>query len=314
MRSVSTMNGNLLHVTANTTVNIAVELWEQYLLDQDRSPYTVKAFTGDINILASYLPPDKPVGAITTADLNQFLDWLQKGRGKPCSPKTLARRITSIKSFFRWLQSYGVIIADPAEKVLQKSVISPLPTVLTPQEEALVIQAANAYRLDDKPDARPYALLTFLLSTSIKKGECLEVNLNHLDLEKPNEPAVFIRYANPDYRHKERRIALPVDWLEAYQEYLAQYQPVDALFPWSPRRLEYILEDMGERAGIDKHLSFDMCRWTCALRDLQSGMEPEQIRIKLGVSKIQFREIKLKLTRLHAEENSINPHASDENG
>ena len=311
---MSTMNDNLPHVTANTTVNIAVELWEQYLHDQDRSPYTVKAFTGDINILASYLPPDKPVGAITTADLNQFLDWLQKGRGKPCSPKTLSRRITSIKAFFRWLQSYGVIIADPAQKVLQKSVISPLPTVLTTQEEALVIQAANSYRLDEKPDARPYALVTFLLSTVIKKGECLEVNLNHLDLEIPTEPAVFIRYANPDYRHKERRIALPADWLEAYQEYLTQYQPVDALFPWSPRRLEYILEDIGERAGIDKHLSFDMCRWTCALRDLQSGMDPEQIRIKLGVSKIQFREIKMKLTRLNAQEHSIKPHVSNENG
>lgn len=307
------MNDNLPHVTANTTVNIAVELWEQYLLDQDRSPYTVQAFTGDINILASYLPPDKTVGAITTADLNQFLDWLQKGRGKPCSPKTLSRRITSIKSFFRWLQSYGVIIADPAGKVLQKSVISPLPAVLTPQEESMVIQAANAYRMDAKPDARPYALLAFLLATAIKKGECLEVNLNHLDLEKPTEPAVFIRYANPDYRHKERRIPLPVDWLEAYQEYLAQYQPVDALFPWSPRRLEYILEDIGERAGISKHLSFDMCRWTSALRDLQSGMDPEQIRIKLGISKIQFREIKLKLNRLNAQENPINPLAPNGN-
>lgn len=307
------MNDNLPHVTASTTVNIAVTLWAQYLHDQNRSPYTIKAFTGDINILAAYLPPDKAIGAITTADLNQFLDWLQKGRGKPCSPKTLARRITSIKSFFRWLQSYGVVIADPAEKVLQKSVISPLPAVLAPQEESLVIQAANAYRLDTKPDARPYALLTFLLATAIKKGECLEVNLNHLDLENANDPAVFIRYANPDYRHKERRIALPSDWLEAYNEYLAQYQPVDSLFPWSPRRLEYILEDIGERAGISKHLSFDMCRWTCALRDLQSGLDPEQIRIKLGVSKIQFREIKMKLTRLNAQENPIKAHTSNEN-
>ena len=177
----------------------------------------------------------------------------------------------------------------------------------------MVIQAANAFRLDTKPDARPYALLAFLLSTAIKKGECLEVNLNHLDLEKPNEPAVFIRYANPDYRHKERRITLPLDWLESYQEYLAQYQPVDALFPWSPRRLEYILEDIGERAGISKHLSFDMCRWTCALRDLQSGMDPEQIRIKLGISKIQFREIKLKLNRLNAQESPINPLAPNGN-
>jgi hypothetical protein len=29
--------------------------------------------------------------------------------------------------------------------------------------------------------------------------------------------------------------------------------------------LEYLLEDIGKEAGLNKHLSFDMCRWTCAL-------------------------------------------------
>lgn len=289
------------HVSQDTLLNVAIQVWELYLEDQGRSPYTVKAFTGDLKILASFYPPDKKIGAITTNELNQFLDWLQKGRGKPCSPKTLARRITSIKSFFRWLRSYGAIVADPAEKVVQKSVISPLPTVLTPEEQALVMEAANAYRSDKTPDARPYCLVALLLATCVKKGECREIDINHLDIEN-EDPAVFIRYANPSYRYKERRISLPTDWVEAYQEYALQYNPTDRLFPWSPRRLEYILEDIGERAGIQKHLSFDMCRWTAALRDWQEGIEPETLRIKLGVSKIQFRELKLKLTRLTAKE------------
>ncbi len=299
---MSEQNQTFPRVTHETLLNVAIQVWELYLEDKGRSPYTIKAFTGDLNILASYFPPDKKIGSITTNELNQFLDWLQKGRGKPCSPKTFARRITSIKSFFRWLRSYGAIIADPAEKVVQKSVISPLPTVLTPEEQGLVMQAANAYRLDTKPDARPYCLLALLLSTCIKKGECREIDINHLDIENENDPAVFIRYANPNYRYKERRISLPADWVEAFNEYALQYAPTDRLFPWSPRRLEYILEDIGERAGISKHLSFDMCRWTSALRDWQEGVEPESLRIKLGVSKIQFRELKLKLTRLNAQQ------------
>lgn len=298
---MSDLTQSLPRITQDSLLNVAVQVWELYLEDQGRSPYTIKAFTGDLNILAQYFPPDKKVGSITTNELNQFLDWLQKGRGKPCSPKTLARRITSIKSFFRWLRSYGAIVADPAEKVVQKSVISPLPTVLTPEEQALVTQAANAYRMDKKPDARPYCLLGLLLATSIKKGECREIDINHLDIENVEDPAVFIRYADPSYRYKERRISLPNDWVEAYHEYIDQYDPQDRLFPWSPRRLEYILEDIGERAGIGKHLSFDMCRWTSALSDWQEGLEPETLRIKLGVSKIQFRELKMKLTRLAAE-------------
>ena len=293
----------LPRVTQDSLLNVAIQVWELFLEDQGRSPYTVKAFTGDLSILAQFFPPDKKVGSVTTNEINQFLDWLQKGRGKPCSPKTLARRITSIKSFFRWLRSYGAIVADPAEKVVQKSVISPLPTVLSPEEHALVMEAANAYRMDNKPDARPYCLLALLLATSIKKGECREIDINHLDIENTEDPGVFIRYANPSYRYKERRIPLPNDWIEAYHEYTAQYNPQDKLFPWSPRRLEYILEDIGERAGISKHLSFDMCRWSSALHDWQEEMDPETLRIKLGVSKIQFRELKLKLTRLAAKAN-----------
>jgi len=70
------------------------------------------------------------------------------------------------------------------------------------------------------------------------------------------------------------------------------------LFPWSQRRLEYLLEDLSLQAGLDKHLSFEMCRWTCALSDWQSGINPEKIRQKLGISKIQWREISMKLRRL----------------
>ena len=86
--------------------------------------------------------------------------------------------------------------------------------------------------------------------------------------------------------------------MEAYKEYGSQYQLDERLFPWSPRRLEYLLEDLSNETGLEKHISFDMCRWTCALNDMRSGMEPEKIRQKLGVSKIQWREIRMKLGRL----------------
>lgn len=289
------------HITANTPLLPAIRAWELYLHDQSRSPYTVKAFVGDLQLLATHLPPDRPVGAITTKDLNQFLQWLQNGRGVPCSPKSLARRITSIKAFFRWLVQGGRITADPAEKVLQQSVMSPLPVILTPEEEQRVLDVAMKYRTAQKPDARPYTLLLLLLTTGIKKGECLALNLNHIDLDSPSGPILFIRYATPRSRYKERKIDLTPEWVESYHEYLAQYTPRDTIFPWSPRRLEYLLEDLGEEAGLEKHLSFDMCRWTSVLDDWRSGIDHDLIRQKMGISKIQWREINFKLRRLSGE-------------
>jgi len=293
------------HLNQNTSLVSAINSWEMYLADQGRSPNTIKAFLSDVRLLTTFLPDGIAVGKITTKELNRYFEWMEKERAVPCSPKTLARRITSVKSMFRWLHQYGVLVVDPAEKVAQRSAISPLPTVLTPKEYDEVLLVADRHRRAEKPDARYYALIYLLLTTGIKKSEALGILLEHVELDSPNGPQIFIKYPTPANRYKERKLTLPDDWIPAYEEYLAQYQrsgPAgnlqERLFPWSPRRLEYLLEDISNEAGLTKHLSFDMCRWTCALNDYQAGEEPDKIRQKLGVSKIQWRELFIKLKQL----------------
>lgn len=286
------------HLTAQTPLTTAIHSWQAFLADQGRSPNTIKAFLSDVRLLTTFLPEDTTLGKITTKDLNRYFEWMEKERDVPCSPKTLARRITATKSLFRWLHQYGVLVVDPAEKVAQRSAISPLPTVLTREEYDAALLAADRHRRGAKPDARPYALVYLLLTTGIKKSETLGIELEHIELDAPNGPLIFIKYASPANRYKERKLPLAEDWIPAYEEYLAQYQPTEKLFPWSPRRLEYLLEDIGNEAGLTKHLSFDMCRWTFALNDFHAGEEPDKIRQKLGVSKIQWRELFIKLKQL----------------
>jgi integrase/recombinase XerD len=286
------------HITSASTLLPTIQAWQIFLDDQGNSPHTVKAFTADLRLLAQYFPPDRTLGSLSTTDLNTFLEWMQTGRGVPCSPKTLARRITSIKAFFRWLNKNAIILVDPAETVIQHSVFSPLPEVLTADEVGAVLAAAMRPRRAHRPDARPYALVTLLLETGMKKGECLNLSPNHIDLEAAGGPVLFVRYASPQHRFKERKIQLTAEWVKAYQEYRQQYDLSERVFPWSPRRLEYLLEDLGEAAGLSKHLSFDMCRWTCALSDWQTSSDQNQVRIKLGVSRVQWRELSQKLAQL----------------
>lgn len=290
--------GTPAHLTEHTHLQPAVQAWKFYLNDQGRSPYTIKAFIADLNLLDTFLPPDKTLGEISQKDLENFTSWLENERGVPCSPKSLSRRITSVKSFFRWLQRGGVLLVDPADKLPQRTVSSPLPVVLNHPEIKTALKAAESFRTGNPPDARPYLLLKLLLETAIKKGECRNINLNHLAVEDPQDAYVFIRYTNPRYRYKERKLPLTPEWVAAFDEYADQYEPQERLFPWTPRRLEYILEDITEEAGFEKRISFDMCRWTSTLTDLIEGVEPDKIRQKLGVSKIQFREVRQKLRRL----------------
>jgi integrase/recombinase XerD len=289
------------HITENTLLPPAIQAWKIYLHDQGRTNNTLKAFSADLSLLADFLPADKPLGQITTKDLEDFLEWLQNDRNVPCSPKTLSRRITSIKSFFRWLTVNGVLSHNPAEKIVQKTVVSPLPEVLTPAEQKKVLVAAEAMRTAASPDLRPYVLLRLLLETGLKKGECLHLMTNHVELEGPEAPRIFVRYSSPRYRYKERNIPVSPEWAEAYQEYIQRYEIKNQVFPWSQRRLEYLLEDVGNAAGLDKHLSFDMCRWTSALNDLTAGIDTDKIRQKLGISKIQWREVYAKLHSLAKE-------------
>lgn len=292
------VTGTLAHLTERTHLQPAIQAWRFFLNDQGRSPYTVKAFIADLNLLDRFLPPDKTIGEITQKDLENFTHWLENERGVPCSPKSLSRRITSVKSFFRWLQRGAVLMVDPANKLPQRTVTSPLPLVLTHPEIKTALKTAETFRTGNPPDARPYTLLKLLLDTAIKKGECRNIYLNHLEVDDPQNAFVFIRYTNPRYRYKERKLPLSPEWVASFNEYVGQYEPQERLFPWTSRRMEYILEDITEAAGFEKRISFDMCRWTSVLTDLIDGLESEKIRQKLGVSKIQFREVHQKLRRL----------------
>jgi site-specific recombinase XerD len=285
------------------SLSAAMAYWETALREAGHTTNTVQAFTADIRLLASYLGAGRSVGQIATRDLEDFLHWMEAERGVPCSPKTYARRVTSVKAFFRFLHEQRTCASDPAIALIQRSVLSPLPEILTEEEAARSLAAARTMmegdpRTREKGDARPFALLSLLLQTGMKKGECVGLRAQHIDLDAADGSIVFVRYANPRQRFKERKISVSAEWTEAYRRYRKEYPSVDRVFPWSPRRLEYLLEDIGQRAGLGKHLSFDMCRWTCAVTDIRNGVEADRVREKLGISRIQWREVGNKIRRL----------------
>src|SRR3990170_1614205 len=285
-------------VRPDSGLSAVIVAWGEALAAAGRSPHTVKAFTADLRLLAERLGGGMSVEAIGTHDLKNFLEWMTTRRRVPCSPKPYARRVPSLKSFFRWLHEAGVIPADPAAPVAQHTVLSPLPEVLTDEEAEAVLDRARALRRGETPDARPFVLAHLLLHSGVKKGECLAIHLNHIELRGPDGPLLYVRYPDVSKRYKERKLPLDSAWVAAFEDYRRQYEPSSRLFPWSPRRLEYLLEELGNLAGLEKHLSFDMCRWSFALRRFRSGMEQDRIRQLLGLSKIQWREVGAKLEAL----------------
>ncbi len=291
-----------------TRLSAAMEAYREHIIARRFSENTVKAFMYDLNIVADFFTPKKPIGEIAHRDLERFIDWLVTGRGVPCNPKSLARRITTLKTFFGWLSESGAIPTDPAAPIIHQPVKTPLPDILFDDEIEAVLTATRQLRAGvstgadaaARPDARPHVLVTLLLKTGIKKSECVAIRLDHVDRSDPGEPALWIRYADARHRHKERKLKLDPSWPNLLEEYRSQYDIQDALFPWSARNLEYVLADVGKLAGLTRPLSFEMLRWTCAVRDKRSGMPDETLRRKLGLSHISWREVGEKLARLTA--------------
>jgi integrase/recombinase XerD len=226
------------------------------------------------------------------------MEWIESGRGIPCSRKSYARRVTTLKVFFKFLKSEGVLRDNPASALLQRSGAAPLQPILSDDEIRRLLAHTLSLRLADKPDARPDLLVRLLLDTGLKKGECVALTRDNIQRGDPAAPLLVIRHKKRNNVYKERKIVLDPDWLLALDEYLEQYHPPGAIFDCTARNLEYVLHDAASEAGITTKASFETLRWTCAVRDYRRGMDMDELREKMGLSRISWRETSDKIIRL----------------
>jgi integrase/recombinase XerD len=286
-------------LTSDSSLAAIVGGFYDHMLRQGYTENTIRAFLSDLRILARFLGSGRAVGTISTKDLDDFLTYLRHYRGKPCSPKSYARRVTTLKALFRWLAKEETIPHDPAAPIVQDTVSSPLPHILYADQVNRLLDSTRRLVFDlEAPDPRPHLLVSLLLKTGIKKGEAMRIHLSHIDLSDPQGPAVYIRYASPRQRHKERKLSLPPDFPPTLSRYRDRYQPRERLFECTARNLEYVLEDVAEQVDLPQGISFEMLRWTAAVQDYRDGIRPERLRQKLGLSEITWRDTLRKIRML----------------
>lgn len=269
-----------------------------HMVRQGFSDNTIKAFQADLRLFTKYIAANRLIGKIGQIDLEQFLTWLRVERGVPCSPKSYARRLTTLKVFFGWLAETGALPNDPAAPLVHEHPTTPLPEILYDDQVGALMRTTRDLLWAAKPDARPYLLVSLILQTGIKKNECMEIKLEHIDLSSSQSPVLYIRYADPRRTHKERKLALGPAFTPAYRQYLREYAPKEYLFECTPRNLEYVLEDVAALAGVAGGVSFEQLRWTAAVRDYRNGMPADRLREKLGLSQISWRETMPKIQKL----------------
>lgn len=277
-------------LTPESSLASAIGGFHDYMVRQGFTPNTIKAFLGDLRLLSKYTGMTKSVEEIATQTLRDFLTYLMYHRGVPCTSKSYARRVTTLKVFFKWLAQEGIIPSDPAAALIHKSASSPLPQVLYDAQVERLLEVTKGRLEGDKADPRPHLLVTLLLHTGLKKEECMRIKLSHIDTSDPVAPVLYVRYDDPRKRRKERKLQLPPDFAGTLPPYLEGYAPKEHLFECTARNLEYVLADLAEEAEIKEGLSFEKLRMTSAVRDYRAGMAQDRLREKLGLSKVTWRE------------------------
>ncbi|MBI5877967.1 MAG: site-specific integrase [Chloroflexi bacterium] len=266
----------------------ATQSFNEEMIRRGLSPHTVKAFLLDLKLYAHHAGADRRIGAVTARDIGAYMHWLKHERDVPSKTKSLERRLTTLKVFFKWLHDARIIEVDPAAPLIHERSTDPLPKILYEDQIARLLAVARQHFGAEKPDARPYLLISLLLQTGMKKGECAGIRLEHLDLSDASAPTVWIRYGNPRHALKERRLYLPKDFADTLMVYRSQYRPKEKLFEVAARNLERVLTLTGQEAELTDGVTFEGLRMTAAVRDYKAGVPPDSMRKKYGLSQITW--------------------------
>ena len=145
-------------------------------IEKRQSWNTVVAYRHDINRFISYFS-NKELGAITASDVRSFLIDL---RNKGQTPSTVARCLSSVKSFYSYLFTEKIILENPTEIIESSRSWRKLPHIMSIDEVNTLMQAPD---IQTPVGLRDLAMLELLYATGLRVSELISVKMSAVDLD-----------------------------------------------------------------------------------------------------------------------------------
>jgi integrase/recombinase XerD len=222
------------------------------LLATRRAPRTVEAYRRDLAALSAWL--DRPLGGITTQELEQYLAEL---RAAGLSPATIVRRVAAIRSFFRHQILLGARADNPAAELDLPRRRRTLPRTLSPAEAERLVEAASG---TTPRDLRDRALVELLYGAGLRVSEAVGLQKSSVDLD-----ARLVRAVGKG--SKERVVPIGRQAVQGLRRYLSRGRP----FLDSRHRPELFLNAKG--GGLTRAGAFLILRRLAAKAGLEHLLE-----------------------------------------
>lgn len=295
----------------------ALSDFDAYLRAQRRlSEHTVRAYVGDLRQLFEHAEA-RGVERIDGIDLALLRGWLAVMGERRLSRATLARRGAATRTFFEWARRTGRVTEDPAARLVSARPDRTLPTVLSAEETASLLEAARS-RVDDGDPVhlRDWAALEMLYATGVRVGELVGANLEDVDLD-----AHTLRVTGKGSRERVVPFGIPAAralraWLDRGRPRLVGPRSGAALFLGrrgsrvDVRQVREVAHRVAAIAGVTD-LSPHALRHTAATHLLEGGSDLRTVQEVLGHSSLATTQRYTHVTaeRLRASYTQAHPRA-----
>ncbi len=262
-------------------------------VEKNFSKYTVRAYSSDILSFLIWLN-ERDIKEVTYNVIREYLLYIQQFN---YSKTTTARKIASLRTFYRFLYRERIVEANPAMGVHAPKRGKTLPEFLT---EAEIEQVMNNVKIDTPAGYRNRAILELLYATGMRISELSNLNFDNLNLEE-NEIKVFGKGA------KERIVLVSERAKKFLETYIKTVRGLIAKgcelsvnspvfinktgYRLQPQSVRIAINDVMNNIELPKHVTPHVFRHSFATKMLEKGADLRVVQELLGHSSISNTQI-----------------------
>jgi integrase/recombinase XerC len=276
----------------------------QYLeVERNASPYTVRNYKTDLLDFFDFLKT-KNINSLETVDKHLLRDYLSNLINRGIVKGSIARKLSAIRSFFRYLVREEMLPASPVAATSSPRLDRRLPSFLTIEQIEKLLSAPD---LTKPQGLRDYAIMELLYASGLRVSELVNLDVEQVGL---GNDELLVRGKGS----KERLVIIgkpAIAALKAYlqkgREFIRDGKKSRALFIYrgggrlTERRIQKILEGYATAAGIDKHVHPHLLRHTFATHLLDGGADLKVVQELLGHSSLSSTQIYTHVTQSQAK-------------
>ncbi len=274
--------------------------------ERNYSSHTISNYQRDLKFLINFLKQRK-------VDRSAARDYLMALEKRRYSRRSIARKLSSARSFFRFLLREKLVEQNPFENLLTPKLPKKLPNFLYPEELKSLLDAPD---LRSSQGLRDRAILEVIYSTGLRVTEIIRINVNDVDFDE-GEIKVLGKGS------KERIVLFGSHAREALQKYLKDGRPklshkkTPALFinrrsgRLTQRSVERMIVYYTKKAGLTKKVTPHTLRHSFATHLLSGGADLRMVQELLGHVSLSTTQVYTHITKERLKEvyDSAHPRA-----